>query len=159
VRQILPAFLFLAAIAGAAEPPTVFIVRHAERVEVPGAKDPDLSDAGRARAASLAHALKDCGIRHIFATEFRRTQQTAAPLAREAGITVTIVPAAETALLLDKVRASKENCLIVGHSNTVLEIAKALGAEAAFAIGENDYDNLLVLRAGEKPTLLRLRYR
>ena len=45
-------------------------------------KDPDLSDAGRARAESLANVLKDAGITAIYATELKRTQQTAAPLAR-----------------------------------------------------------------------------
>ena len=70
---------------------TVFLVRHAERADTtPGAArrwptDPDLSDAGRARAESLAAALKDAKITAIYTTEFKRTQQTAAPLAKALG--------------------------------------------------------------------------
>ena len=55
------------------------------------AADPDLSEAGRARAASLATALKDAGIVAIFTTEFKRTQQTAEPLAKALGLTVKVV--------------------------------------------------------------------
>ena len=46
---------------------TVFLVRHAEQSDGGGSPptmgaDPDLSEAGRARAASLATALKDAKI-------------------------------------------------------------------------------------------------
>ena len=42
--------------------------------------DPLLSEAGRARAESLAAMLKDTKLMAIFTTEFKRTQETAAPL-------------------------------------------------------------------------------
>src|SRR5438045_7579771 len=60
---------------------TIFFVRHAEKAGG-GGDNPDLSEAGRARAESLATVLKDADISAIYTTELKRTQQTAAPLAK-----------------------------------------------------------------------------
>ena len=86
------------------------------------AADPDLSEAGRARAQSLADVLKDAKITAIFATEFKRTQQTAAPLAKALG-----THGDDGHVEDDSRRSSRSsrpptgNVLVVGHSNTVPE--------------------------------------
>jgi broad specificity phosphatase PhoE len=149
----------------AAAQPTIFLVRHAERADTaPGASptmaaDPDLSDAGRARAASLATVLKDAKITAIYATEFKRTQQTAAPLAKALGLTVTIVTSKSVPELIDRLKKSKGNVLVVGHSNTVPDIIKALGVTTPVTIGDGDFDNLFLVTESSPPALLRLHYR
>jgi broad specificity phosphatase PhoE len=102
--------------------------------------------------------LKDAGVGAIYVTEFKRTQQTAAPLSKALGIPVTTVPARETAALVEKLKSSKETVLVVGHSNTVPEIVKGLGIPDAPTIAETEYDNLLIVSAGPNPRLLRVRY-
>jgi phosphohistidine phosphatase SixA len=143
--------------------PTIFIVRHAEKGAAtstnPGTNDPDLSDAGRVRAESLAKMLKDAGITVIYATEFKRTQQTAEPLAKILGIKLTIVPAKDTATLSAKLRDLPGNALVVGHGNTVPELIKALGVDTPINIAETDYDNFFVVVLDQKPHLLQLHYR
>jgi broad specificity phosphatase PhoE len=142
-----------------------FLVRHAERADTvsdkPPAKgaDPDLSDEGRARAASLAAVLKDAEITAIFATEFKRTQQTAAPLAKALGLKVMIVPSANTADLIAQIKSSKGNVLVVGHSNTIPDVIKGLGGKTTASIAEDEFDNLFVVTRGAAPTVLRLHYR
>src|SRR5262245_56801604 len=144
---------------------TAFLVRHAERADSAGGgkptmtADPELSEAGRERAASLATALKDAHITRIFATEFKRTQQTAAPLAKALGLTVTTVPADNTADLVKRLKSGKGNALVVGHSNTLPEVVKALGVKTPVAIAETEFDNLLIVTLGTTPALLRLHYR
>jgi phosphohistidine phosphatase SixA len=144
---------------------TVFLVRHAERADSsPGttptmAADPDLSEAGRARAEHLAEALKDAKITAIFATEFKRTQQTAAPLAKALGLTVKIVSSNSEANLIADLKAAKSNVLVVGHSNTVPEIIKRLGVTTAVSIADDDFANLFIVSTGTRPSLLRLHYR
>jgi phosphohistidine phosphatase SixA len=123
------------------------------------AADPGLSEAGRARAEALAAALRDAGITAIFATEYKRTQQTAAPLAKLLGIDVQTVPSKDTAALIAKVKAAKGHVLVIGHSNTVPGTIKALGVATPVTIGEADYDNLFVVTLGERPSLVRLHVR
>ena len=145
--------------------PSVFVVRHAERADAGGpppvkGADPNLSAAGRVRARSLATLLKDAGITAIFATEFKRTQQTAAPLATALGLTVVTIPSADTAGLVAKVKAAPGNVLVVGHTNTVPEVIKGLGvSDGPASVAETEFDNLFIVSRGEKPALLRLHYR
>lgn len=132
-------------------------MRHAEKAAV-GGKDPDLSEAGRTRAEALATILKDEKITAIYATEFKRTQETAAPLAQAQGLKTTVVPAASisTPAFIEKLKESSGNVLVVGHGDTIPGLLKALGLSDSINIGENDYDNLFVGELGEKPHFIRL---
>lgn len=164
MKSVLTALILLATVEISAGQ-TVFIVRHAERADAGTggatmmATDPELSEAGRARAESLATALEDAGITAIFVTEYKRTQQTAAPLAKRRGITLQTVPSKDAGGLVAKVKAAKGNVLIVGHSNTVPPTIKRLGIETHVTIGESDYDDLFIVNLGLPPSLLRLHYR
>lgn len=144
---------------------SVFVVRHAERADAAAgtapmmATDPDLSEAGKARAQSLATALKDAGITAIYTTEYKRTQQTGEPLAKALGIQVTPVPAREMPALLQKLKSAVGNVLVIGHSNTVGEVIAGLGVAEPVKLTDSDYDNLFVVVRGDKPTLIRLHFR
>ncbi|HEX6973250.1 MAG TPA: phosphoglycerate mutase family protein [Vicinamibacterales bacterium] len=163
-RTILALVFLLTSAAAAAAQSTVFVVRHAERADGGTTSpmmgnDPDLSDAGRARAQALAAVLRDAGITAIFATEFKRTQQTAAPLAKALGISVTTVSAKEPGALIAKIKAASGNVLVVGHSNSVPDVVTGLGVTPPVTIGDAEYDNLFVVRLGDKPSVLRLHFK
>jgi broad specificity phosphatase PhoE len=141
----------------------VFIVRHAERADAgtkppPGA-DPDLSAAGRARAESLAAMLKDARIGQIFITEFKRTRQTADPLAKLLGVEPTVITQKEGLALVQRLQSASGPVLVVGHSNTVPEIIKALGVAEAVSVDDTEFDNLFIVVPGSTPSLIRLHYR
>jgi len=148
----------------AAAQQTIFLVRHAERADAsPGAapmmaSDPDLSEAGKARAQSLAAALKDAKITAIYTTQYKRTRQTAEPLATALGIQATVVDALDLPLLVEKIKAGG-NALVVAHSNTIAPVLQQLGIAESVTVGDEDYDNLFVVVRGEKPTLVRLHFR
>jgi broad specificity phosphatase PhoE len=150
--------VFVLFVSATAAQSTIFVVRHAEKAES-GGNDPDLSAAGRARAESLAKMLKNANITAIYATEFKRTQQTGTPAAKALGLALTIVPAKDTATLSAKLRDLHGNALVVGHGNTIPDLIKALGVETPVNIAETDYDNLFVVVIDEKPRLLQLQYR
>jgi broad specificity phosphatase PhoE len=132
----------------------VIVVRHAERADggagtapMTGAPaDPLLSAAGEARAGRLASMLEASGITAIFATEFRRTQDTAKPLAGKLGLTTQIVNAADTASLLQRLKTAHASdvVLIVGHSNTMPAIIKGLTGDTV-TIPDAQYGDLFVL--------------
>ena len=161
-RSVLAAVLVAASVCPAFAQTTYVIVRHAERADTGAGgmdADPVLSAAGRARAASLARMLKDTPLTAVFATEFKRTNQTAAPAAKAHGVTVTPVPAAQTATLIGKLKAATGAVLVVGHSNTVPEILTGLGISPPVTIADTEFDNLFIVTGGEHPTMIRLRYK
>jgi phosphohistidine phosphatase SixA len=141
----------------------VFVVRHAERADAGAAQmqvpaDPPLSTAGEARAAKLAAMLADAGIRAIYVTEFRRTQDTAKPLATKLGLETRPYSAKGTDELIRELRSehAQDIVLVVGHSNTVPAIIKALGGPEV-TIADSEYDNLFVIVPGIR-AMTRIRF-
>jgi len=147
--------LLLVTYANAA--PVVFIVRHAEKATT-GGKDPDLSVEGQKRADVLAQILKDSKITAVFVSEFKRTQETAAPTARAAQVSPTVVPANDIAAVVGKLRALNGNALVVGHGNTIPDLLRALGIATPVTISEDDYTEIFALLVGDAPQLVRLHY-
>jgi len=172
MRACVLALLFVAGLAEAsrAADQVIFVVRHAERADQGGGatmpaqgtipNDPPLSEAGKARAAKLAAMLASADVKHIFTTEFKRTRETAAPLAEKLKVEGVMSASRDPQPLIDAVLKTTGNVLIVGHSNTVPDLLKRLGLKETITIAENEYDNLFILvrRDAGDPTLVRLRY-
>ena len=138
---------------------TVYIVRHAEK-QGSGANAP-LSTAGHARAQQLVHVVGDENIDAVFVTEFTRTQQTGAALAAAKGITAGQYQAGNSQSVVDAILVDHvgERVLVVGHSNTVDDIAAGLGATGLSDLAEAQFDRLFVVhRFGSVTHLDRLRY-
>ena len=148
--------LLLSVSVGSAEP-VIVIVRHAEKA-ANGGTDPDLSPAGRSRADALARILKDSGIVAIYTSEFKRTQETAAPIAKLLRLSPTVLPAKDTTALVAKLHELNGNALVVGHGDTIPNLLKALGIDAVIGIPESDYTELFLVTLGEKPQFIRLHY-
>ena len=138
--------------AGAANqatpPKTIILVRHAEKKIVPPEnKDPDLSAEGEKRAQEIARMFGGSGTTAIYATQFKRTQQTVKPLAERLRAPVTVVEAKKTSDLVAQIRArpAGQTIFVAGHNNTVPEIIRALGGPSLPIIPEPEYDNLYIL--------------
>jgi broad specificity phosphatase PhoE len=140
-----------------AAPTTVVVVRHGEKAALSAAEqrleaDPPLSAAGEARSRSLAELLAGARIDAVYATQYRRTQQTAEPTAERFGLTVQTYPASR-AVAEDAARLTTEilsrhrggSVLVVGHSNTVPAIVQALSGQPVDEIDEAVYDNAFVV--------------
>jgi phosphohistidine phosphatase SixA len=132
---------------GAGGPVIVYVVRHAEKaVSADALKDPPLTEQGARRAAALATAIDAEALVAVYATPYVRTRSTAAPCAEAAGLAVAEHPADDTAGLVAKIRAAgRGSVLVVGHSNTVPEILKALGVAETVALGDGDFGDLFVV--------------
>lgn len=128
----------------------LFLVRHAEKVD--NSRDAALSAAGEARAHALAEKLRDAGITAIFATQYQRTQKTAAPVAARLKLRVQVHDADDTAGLVEQLRKEKR-ALVVGHSNTLPGIARAFGV--TFDVPDEEYDGLYVVVPAQR-LLVRL---
>lgn len=142
----------------------VLLVRHGERADggappagMTAAPDPDLSAEGHARAGRLADMLARAGITKIVVTEFRRTQQTAAPLAARLNLTPERLSSKDVPGIVTRVRGHGDDVvLVVGHNTTVPAIIAGLGGPT-IAIPDTDYGNLFVFVPATR-TLTTLRY-
>ena len=117
------------------------------------------------RTYRQAHTLlKYISIRIEFlcTSEFKRTAQTAAPLATKLGITPTVVPAQNSMDLVQKLRREHphDTTLIVGHADTLPDIIRQLGILEPVEIPGNEFGDLflVVVHPSSFPTLLRLHY-
>lgn len=149
----------LAAPPAAADPELVILVRHAERAAEPKA-DPGLTAEGRQRAQALAAALEHAGVTALITTQFERTRATAAPLAAARGLTPVVVETKRgedpIAAVAAAVRRQRGVVLVVGHSNTVPQIAAALsGTPPGLDFCETSFSHLWVVQGTR---LARLRY-
>lgn len=136
----------------------IFLVRHAEK-DSDGTKDPNLKEEGTDRAKRLANHLRAAGITKIYSTDYKRTRQTAEPLAKLLGIEIEIY---ETDLInITSLLNNHENgnVLVVGHSNTTPKLMNNLLGEQRFeSLDEKDYDNLFIVScfgAQKSPTILK----
>jgi broad specificity phosphatase PhoE len=141
---------------------TVILVRHAEKKIEPNNPDPDLTPEGVARAQEIARVFGGAGVNTIFATQYKRTQQTVKPLSDRTGVPVTLVDAKQTDELVKRIQTSLrgQTIFVAGHNDSVPAIASALSGENFPPIPDTEYDNLFIVtiyRFG-KAKVLKLKY-
>ena len=139
------------------KPVTVYLVRHAERAELPP-RDPSLTEKGTARAQELARVLANANIKTIITSQFARTKLTAEPLAKQTNVPVTaiglssnpsnprMISEQSTAEVANKIlERGGESVLVVGHSNSIPDVIKMLGGDISPVIDEKRFDDLFVV--------------
>ncbi|MBC6368226.1 histidine phosphatase family protein [Algoriphagus sp. AK58] len=113
--------LILGACTSQNSPKTIYIVRHAEKQLV--GNDPALAYVGGVRAIKLSQILEKEDIKHVFSTDYIRTRNTAKPTADKAGVQIEIYDPKNHDALVEELRKREGNILVVGHSNTVSQLA------------------------------------
>lgn len=130
---------------------TIIFVRHAEKTAEP-AGDPGLTVTGRARARALSEIMQrvdvDRAVDEIYASQYRRTQETVRPLAIALGKEIRPYDAGDTksvlAEILDEHRGKIS--LVAAHSNTIQPLIAELGGSKVLPeISESDYDDIYVV--------------
>ncbi|HLL76277.1 MAG TPA: phosphoglycerate mutase family protein [Pyrinomonadaceae bacterium] len=157
-------------------PTTILLVRHAERQDAPPAlgecpppglglqnsTGTSITEAGRERAAELAHVAGEAGVSAIYVSEVCRSQWTAKPLADRAGATVIQLNAADVQGLVNHIRENQRGRTVVvsSHTDRIPQIISALGASPAPTVADTDYDNLWVITVPRwgSPRLMLLKY-
>ena len=156
--------LLLPHVAGAQE--VIYIVRHSDPPSTLNfdeiLDETPLSESGQQRAKILAERLKDAGVTAIYATQTKRTVETAEPLAKTLGLEIRINAGEDTDGLVRLLRSEngKDRVLVVGHWSTIPQILKALGHPGEIKIERSEYNNLfLAIPRGEQtPIVLHLHY-
>jgi broad specificity phosphatase PhoE len=144
----------------------IFVVRHSDPPPMLSLDEildeTPLSESGRQRAQMLAGLLEDAGISAIYASQTRRTVETAEPLAKALGVAIEVHSYDDVPGLIKRLHSDHvgERVLIVGHWSTIPPILKALGDPREVTIERSEYDNLFLVipKEDRAPTVLHLHY-
>ena len=135
-------------------PPHVYyVMRHLHTPA--GERDPDLTAEGQRQAALLVERLRNAPPAIIYVSSFRRTGQTAAPVAAALDLVPVVYDPADTPALVARVRSGPWPVLIVGHSNTVPDIIEQLGGTRPAPLVHEDFGD--VWRIGPDGNTTRMR--
>jgi broad specificity phosphatase PhoE len=138
----------------------VILVRHAEKVAASAmmqSPDMELSEEGRARAERFRDLVWKYRPGAVYSTPFKRTRQTAEPIARLRGLEIETYDPAKQAELVEKILTGKrKRIVVVGHSNTIPELANLLARKELFRnLAEAEYGVYYVIRL-ERGVLKRI---
>ncbi len=144
---------------------TVILVRHAEK-QLGTIDNPPLTSIGEERAERLAQLFADDArygrIDAIYVSDTRRSQQTAAPLARRVGLVPMVSAEQPPGLARTVLRAQRgHRVLIVGHSNTIPAlVAELSGTSDVPPMGDDEYSTIYIVAvpAVGAASVLRARY-
>ena len=136
-------------------PKAVYLFRHAEKQIIKGEDNPELTRAGFSRSNLLAQAMADITPGLIYSSEYTRTQQTVAPLAKQWSSDIIIKTAKDPEA---QVEAALSNCnkhvIIAGHSNTIPNLISLFGVMEKITIEDNQYGDLFIIEwENAKPKL------
>ena len=136
-------------------PPQVYyVMRHLHTPA--GERDPDLTAEGRRQAALLVERLRNEPPAIIYVSSFRRTAQTAAPVAAALDLVPDVYDPADTPALVARVRNGPWPALIVGHSNTVPDIIEQLGGTRPAPLVHEDFGDLWRIGPGGETRRIRI---
>lgn len=147
IGRLILLLVCLAGVGGAAQADEnyrLYLVRHSEKLADDG-DDPGLTDAGRQRSELLANWLRDKGIEAIWSSDYRRSRDTAAPLAAMLDLPLQLYDPHDLTDLVVSLRANRRNALVVGHSNTTPDLARLLCTCLIGDMDDSDYDQLMVV--------------
>ena len=125
---------------------SIYLVRHAEKdASQANPENPGLSECGESRAESLARILADAELEKVYSTDYRRTRETALPVASQLSLEVEFYDPDELAGFSRTLLHQQKDVLVVGHSNTTPVLAGLLAGEMLEPFDEAIYDRLYLV--------------
>ena len=143
--------MLIGSVAAADDPPAkpVYVMRHLNTTDTAD-RDPDLNPVGQERARrQLVQWFKGKPLSAIYITTFKRTAQTAAPLAAERKIAVKVYDLFDTPGLIARLRAEPGPVLVVDHSTYVPDVIEQLGGSRPARLDRPDFGDVWTITAGK----------
>jgi phosphohistidine phosphatase SixA len=123
---------------------TLYLIRHAEKADQ--SADPELSPVGAARAVKWVNYFEKTPIDMFYSTNYKRTQQTCAPIAvsKKKEIQVYQPEGLDLQKLIED--HPGKTILIVGHSNSIPKhINQLLGNATYETIPDSEFGRLYIV--------------
>ena len=129
------------------------LIRHAEKI-LSSSNDPQLSTKGWQRANELVHLFEAIDIDAVYASPYRRSIDTAKPLAKAKKLGILNYNPDELDSFAQKLLNSHmgETVIIVGHSNTTPQLVNALSGTYYPNLEETEYDWVYFVNISPKVT-------
>lgn len=126
---------------------TYYFIRHAEKDATdPQNRNPELAAHGLERAAKWADIFREVPFELIYSTDYHRTQQTAAAIAKTKNLEVISYDPAKPADPAFMEATKGKTVLVVGHSNTIPGFVNALLKEVKYQdIDEAESGSLFIV--------------
>ncbi len=121
----------------------IYLIRHAEKQT--GGPDPELSAAGLARVERLRGWLASRSIDAVYSSDYRRTRDTAAPIAETHGLDLSLYDLQRLELLAERLVARRQHAVVIGHSNTTPALASLLSGQPAEPMDESVYNRSYIV--------------
>jgi len=122
---------------------TIYLVRHSEKdLTLNDQSDPPLTQCGEQRSESLSNFLRDVNLDVIYSTDYIRTKNTARPTAQSKELEVSEYNPQDLDSFSKLLIASKQDALVVGHSNTTGVLAGLLVGKEIGAFDLDIYDRV-----------------
>ncbi len=136
---------------------TLFLVRHAEKVDQ--SQESALTELGERRARAIAEILEAEPVSHIYSTPFNRTMLTAQPAADFHQLRVAEYDGNTLQEFAEQLRQLEGVALVVGHSNTTPILVNHLVGTDFLSLDESIYDRVYVVTIdGEGIARLEMRF-
>ena len=119
---------------------TIYLIRHSEKdLLSENQLDPPLTICGKERSEYLSSFFEDINIKNVYSTNYLRTIKTATPTASSKKETIQYYDSNNLKLFSEQLLNSKQNSLVVGHSNTTPILAGLLTGKDMKPFNEDIY--------------------
>ena len=134
---------------------TYYFIRHAEKdMTDPKNEDPELTAEGRARVEKWVEVFKEVPLDHVYSSDWKRTRQTAQPIADHHNLPVLMYNTEELNDEDFQENTKGKTVLVVGHRNLNPEFVNYIIEEEKYEdIPESESGSLFVVTvtpSGEK---------
>ena len=122
---------------------TIYLIRHSEKdLLSENQLDPPLTICGKERSEYLSSFFEDINIKNVYSTNYLRTIKTATPTASSKKVTIQYYDSNNLKLFSEQLLNSKQNSLVVGHSNTTPILAGLLTGKDMKPFNEDIYNRI-----------------
>jgi len=134
---------------------TIYLIRHSEKdILSENQLDPPLTTCGIERSEYLRSFFEDIDIKNVYSTNYLRTIKTATPTALSKKAGIQYYDSNNLKLFSEKLLNSKQNSIVVGHSNTTPILAGLLTGKDMNPFSENIYNRVYKVIINQNNTKL-----
>ena len=130
---------------------TIYLIRHSEKdILSENQLDPPLTTCGIKRSEYLRSFFEDINIKNVYSTNYLRTIKTAMPTALSKKVGIQYYDSNNLKLFSEQLLSSKQNSIVVGHSNTTPILAGLLIDKDMDPFNENIYNRVYKVIINQK---------